>query len=181
MNINLQDVMEIEDLLIDKKTQEDIYDDYLDIIDEVELKGLKSEIIKLYIGMDWALERRENAEKQYEKVVNSCHHIKIDFGGGYEKCLLCETEDKEKLTKWFGNNKIPTLHVETFMKKYGKCFENAAREKAFNAIKDMFIDMLVESEVKKEEIDKDKLLYNLAVETHGFTGPVKKIRSRKIS
>lgn len=181
MKINLQDVMEIEDLLTDKKTQEDIYDNYLDIIDEVEKTGTESEIIKLYIAMDWALDRSENAEKQYEKVVNSCKHIKVDFGGGYQKCLLCETEDQEKLTKWFGNNKIPTIHVETFMKKYGKCFENAAREKAFTVIKDLFIDMLVEMDAKNEEIDKEKLLYNLAVETHGFTGPVKKFRSRKFS
>lgn len=181
MNINLQDVMEIEDLLIDKKTQEDIYNKYLRIIDEVEQKGTQEELKCLYEEMDMTLERIENVEKQYEKVVKPCHHIKINFGGGYEKCLLCETEDKQQLAKYFGNDKIPTIYVETFIKKYGKCFEKKARERAFTAIKDIFIDMLVESETKKEEIDDRKIIYNIAVETHGFSGPVKKIRSRKIS
>ena len=181
MSINLQSLMEIEDILTEKKTQENIYKKYLRVIDSIEQKGNQEELMMLYEEMDMTLERMENTEKDYIKKVKPCKHIKINFGGGYEKCLLCETEDKVHLAKWFGNDKIPTIYVETLMKKYGKCFEYDAREKVFTIIKDMFIDILIQLEANNQPVDERKILYNIAVETHGYTGPVKKIRSRKIN
>ena len=181
MNINLQEVMEIEDLLIDNQTQNVIYDSYLKVIDKIEKSGNIEELKKLYEEMDMTLERLEKNNQQYQKMVKPCRHIKINFGGGYEKCLICETEDQNQLSRIFGNDKISTIYVEKFMKKYGKCFQQSAREKAFTDIKDMFFNLLIQSEQNNTQLEQRKLIYDLAVKTHGYTQQVKKIGSRKIS
>lgn len=181
MNINLQEVMEIEDLLIDNQSQNAIYDSYLNVIDKIEQSDDIKELKKLHEEMDMTLERLEKNNRQYQKMVKLCRHIKINFGGGYERCLICETEEKNQLSRIFSNDKISTIYVETFMKKYGKCFQQSAREAAFTDIKDMFFNLLAQSEQNNIQLDEGKLTYDLAVQTHGYTKQVKKIGSRKIS
>ena len=186
IEINFRNIELIDDFLGEINRLQESLSFYPEIVHSIVKTGDIEKIRKIATSINKEQIRNKKlldlTKQQYEKLVNSCDHsLKVNFGGGYQKCLICEAENETCLTKMFPKRKIHTIYVENYIKKFGKCFEHQAQNEAFYQIKDKLFELLYEYEQNGEEIDMDKIKYELAVFTHGYTNQVKKIGSFKVS
>lgn len=186
IEINFENMKMIDDYLAEINRIEECLNFYKDIVHSVVKTGNIDDIKKmnLYICKEQIRDRQmlDFLKEEYNKFVKTCDHaVKVDFGAGYHKCLICEAENDNCLDRIFPRRKTYTVYVENYMKKYGRCFDKNATDKAFYQIKEKLFELLDEYQKNGEEVDINKLVYDLAVYTHGYTQKVKKIGSRKIS
>lgn len=186
IEINYRNIELIDDFLGEINRLQENLSFYPEIIHSIVKTGDIEKIRKISTSINKEQIRNKKlldlTKEQYEKLVNSCDHsLKVNFGGGYQKCLICEAENDACLTKIFFKRKSNTIYVEDYIKKFGKCFECQAQNEAFYQIKNKFFELLYEYEQNGEEVDMEKIKYELAIFTHGYTNPVKKIGSFKVS